>query len=67
MEFLSIVMPKKTISELFKDIQGKSLMSKENNSCAVCLCDIDLNDFCRKTICNHIFHKDCIDPWMKQH
>ena len=59
-------MPALTLSEIMKGIQGKSL-KLENNSCAVCLCDMKDDEICRKTLCNHVFHKDCIDPWMNKH
>jgi len=34
------------------------------NTCFICLADFDPDDTVRKIKCDHIFHKDCIDPWL---
>ncbi|XP_004153928.3 RING-H2 finger protein ATL67 [Cucumis sativus] len=34
--------------------------------CAICLCEIEEGEKCRKMkTCGHVFHKDCIDRWFK--
>lgn len=35
-----------------------------NGHCAVCLTSIDVGDECRELLCQHVFHKDCIDEWL---
>jgi len=34
------------------------------STCFICLADFGLEDIIRKIPCEHIFHKDCIDPWL---
>lgn len=34
------------------------------DSCSICLEGYDENSIIRKLNCSHIFHKDCIDPWL---
>ena len=34
--------------------------------CSVCLCDLEQGDSCRRLPCLHMFHKDCIDDWLKR-
>ncbi|KAF0971853.1 hypothetical protein FDP41_010076 [Naegleria fowleri] len=36
-------------------------------SCAVCLCEFEENDLLTRMPCGHVFHKDCIMPWIKDH
>ena len=33
-------------------------------SCRICLEDYENNDQLRRLGCMHLFHKDCIDPWL---
>ena len=35
-----------------------------NESCVICLEGFKQDDVCVKLTCNHIFHKDCIIPWV---
>ncbi|PWA55498.1 zinc finger, RING/FYVE/PHD-type [Artemisia annua] len=35
--------------------------------CVICLEDFELKEVVMVTPCNHIFHEDCILPWVKSH
>eukprot|EP01006_Ploeotia_vitrea_P008599 TRINITY_DN20652_c0_g1_i1.p1 TRINITY_DN20652_c0_g1~~TRINITY_DN20652_c0_g1_i1.p1 ORF type:complete len:544 (-),score=52.48 TRINITY_DN20652_c0_g1_i1:1289-2920(-) len=37
----------------------------ENTNCTVCLSDFELEETLRTLPCNHIFHRDCVDRWLK--
>lgn len=36
-------------------------------SCTICLEDFEPKEEVRVTPCNHMFHEDCIVPWLKSH
>lgn len=36
-----------------------------NLQCSVCMEDYKLAESVRKLICTHVFHNDCIVPWLK--
>jgi len=38
-----------------------------HDSCSVCKEDFVLNEKATKLPCSHLFHKECIVPWLKQH
>ena len=40
-------------------------MENKQMECVICLSDININDK-YKTICNHIFHSDCIMKWYER-
>lgn len=56
-----------TISSYPKTILGESCrLPKDDGTCAICLSDYEPKEAVR-TIpeCNHYFHADCIDQWLK--
>lgn len=41
-----------------------SALHFDSGLCAICLEDLEDQDVVRGLICGHVFHKDCIDPWL---
>ncbi|KAL6543202.1 hypothetical protein OROHE_010722 [Orobanche hederae] len=47
---------------------GRSVQEDdETKRCAICLDDFVSRQFATITPCNHMFHEDCIVPWIKSH
>ncbi|XP_065873322.1 uncharacterized protein [Euphorbia lathyris] len=40
---------------------------EEGKRCAVCLEDFEAKEMVMVTPCNHMFHEECIVPWIKSH
>lgn len=40
---------------------------RNNNkeTCNICLCDYEIGDCCKKLPCNHVYHTQCIDRWLR--
>ncbi|KAL9645514.1 hypothetical protein ABK040_000579 [Willaertia magna] len=38
-----------------------------DHSCSVCICDFEESENLIRLPCGHLFHKDCIMPWIKDH
>lgn len=38
-----------------------------NPSCPICTEEFDFNEPARRLPCGHLFHADCIIPWLKRH
>ena len=34
--------------------------------CVICINKIESNEYIRKLKCNHLFHKKCVDNWLKK-
>ncbi|XP_037264174.1 E3 ubiquitin-protein ligase RNF128 isoform X1 [Falco biarmicus] len=47
--------------------EGDEETGPDGGNCAVCLDPYKPKEVVRVLICNHLFHKDCIDPWLLEH
>ena len=36
----------------------------KETTCSICLVEFEENDEIRKLRCDHVFHCECIDPWL---
>ena len=64
----------KRVSLYYRDRLAKDSLDKlekevdeEGKRCAICLDDFEAGQEVMLTPCNHMFHEDCITPWMKSH
>jgi len=39
----------------------------EDPSCCICLCEYEEGDMLNQMKCGHVYHKECIDSWCKNH
>ncbi|XP_023003552.1 E3 ubiquitin-protein ligase RHA2B-like isoform X1 [Cucurbita maxima] len=44
---------------------SNKITSSPADQCAVCLSEFEEGEKVRKLQCNHTFHKDCLDNWLK--
>ncbi|XP_016415650.1 RING finger protein 150-like [Sinocyclocheilus rhinocerous] len=60
---------KKAISKLqVRTIRkGDKETESDFDNCAVCIEDYKPNDVVRILPCCHVFHKNCVDPWLQDH
>lgn len=56
-------MSKNQIDELPKIIISEEQV-KRNMQCSICINDYNVGDSARQLPCEHIFHNDCIIPWL---
>lgn len=70
-EIISEAVDKKYV----ENIDNKSIIDKintfncDNNkceNCTICMDTINNNEQCKKLICGHIFHSNCIDTWLNR-
>uniref|UniRef100_A0A0G4GHE7 RING-type domain-containing protein n=1 Tax=Chromera velia CCMP2878 TaxID=1169474 RepID=A0A0G4GHE7_9ALVE len=55
--------------EILTDIDITELYGSRstNKMCCICLCDYDYGDACARTAsCEHIWHKECIEAWIRK-
>jgi len=57
-------MPSMTFEEISKKEKERGKTFVE--ACPVCLGEFEGTEICRQAICNHYFHKDCIEQWLKK-
>ncbi|KAL4501045.1 hypothetical protein ABPG73_013783 [Tetrahymena malaccensis] len=50
--------------EMRRKVQERCENILGNGECGICLCNFEYEDECRLTICDHIFHITCFDPWL---
>lgn len=63
-EFLSIL---PTFTYEKKDHgDGEERITTHAENCSICLSDYEDNEILRTLPCFHIFHRDCVDDWLKQ-
>ena len=49
-----------------EDSKPESLvLKKKQQDCSICLANIQKGESLRKLNCGHIFHKSCLDGWLK--
>ncbi|KAL9244221.1 hypothetical protein vseg_018022 [Gypsophila vaccaria] len=46
---------------------SEDVVNSESNSCAVCMTEFEAASYAKQMPCNHLFHSDCILPWLKLH
>ena len=50
----------------YKLIRETDDIIKNNNSCPICLEKYEVGKYKRVLPCGHVFHKKCIDKWLKK-
>ncbi|XP_044476435.1 E3 ubiquitin-protein ligase RING1-like [Mangifera indica] len=46
---------------------SEDLMGSDSSQCAVCKDSFELNEVAKQMPCKHIYHSDCILPWLQLH
>lgn len=61
----SVLFPMVTPTNIFLDaLKGDTTTDIEiSRECAICLCDIDDDDFVYNIRCHHAFHLECLEHW----
>lgn len=54
----------RTAVENLKEIKIESDSNKKQ--CPICLKEFEVNDLAKSMPCHHVFHQDCILPWLSK-
>lgn len=58
----------KSAIEALPDIKiTEELLASDSSQCAVCKDTFELNEVAKQMPCKHIYHADCIIPWLELH
>ncbi|CAH9088432.1 unnamed protein product [Cuscuta europaea] len=58
----------KSALEGLPDIKiSQEMLASDSSQCAVCKDSFELNEDAKQMPCKHIYHKDCILPWLELH
>ncbi|XP_038894000.1 E3 ubiquitin-protein ligase RING1-like [Benincasa hispida] len=58
----------KSAIEALPDIKiSEELLASDSSQCAVCKDTFELNEVAKQMPCKHIYHADCIIPWLELH
>merc|ERR1719160_367586 len=55
-----------TIQTLSEFKWGSGNTPSNQTQCMVCLCDFEPDEECRMLPCRHVYHKPCIDQWLRR-
>ncbi|KAK1408607.1 hypothetical protein QVD17_40530 [Tagetes erecta] len=59
--------PEYAINELIDVKITQTHLLNDSQSCAVCMDEFNVDGYAKELPCNHIFHSDCIVPWLRLH
>ena len=51
----------------FNPVQVVPVPAPRTDVCSICFVDIDIGTDCIVTNCDHMFHHECINPWIANH
>ncbi|XP_073280455.1 E3 ubiquitin-protein ligase RING1-like [Primulina huaijiensis] len=58
----------KSAMEGLPDIKiSDEMLASDSSQCAVCKDSFELNELAKQMPCKHIYHRDCIVPWLELH
>ena len=69
MESVKLVLNQKELDKItLQTYKNIDICVKQcNENCTICRNQFEEEDEVRQVKCNHLFHKDCIDPWFLEH
>ncbi|KAL3520712.1 hypothetical protein ACH5RR_018861 [Cinchona calisaya] len=52
---------------LHTKVTEEMMLGRELTQCAVCMDNIEVNQLVMQMPCKHMYHSDCISPWLESH